>query len=325
MSEVADRYVESRGGWGLPGVAYKVAVKPNSADVMKQSTGKSEEVLAKPTEGKRKFHGNCFLCGKPGHSAKFCYTNRGKVEKVAGLQVHDHKVDPVKTRVTGNRVTDKPTQGYGFKDKYSSQTKDNVAASMGVDRSPDVVRNMTDGSNVESRGGTLPVLSIVCGSEARKMPIMSGTINGKEVEVLRDTGCSTAVVRLELVDEEQFTGETKTCVLIDGTTREFPVAHVLVDTPYYAGMLEGLCMHNPVYDLILGNLPQTREPSDPDPLWRPTGDELCAVETRNRRKEARRQRAPLRLPEPVTGIYASSLKALRLRLRAAKVTQCCHM
>ncbi|KAK3888633.1 hypothetical protein Pcinc_007358 [Petrolisthes cinctipes] len=198
MSEVADRYVESRGGWGLRGVAYKVAVKPNSADVMKQSTGKSEEVLTKPTKGKRKFHGNCFLCGKPGHSAKFCYTNRGKVEKVAGLQVHDHKVDPVKTReVTGNRVTDKPTQGYGFKDKYSSQTKDNVAACMGVDRSPDVVRNMTDGSNVESRGGTLPVLSIVCGSEARKMPIMSGTISGKEVEVLRDTGCSTAVVRLE--------------------------------------------------------------------------------------------------------------------------------
>lgn len=305
MSEMADRYVESRGGWAFPGVANKVMVKPRFVE----GTGKSEEVLSKQTEGKKKFSGNCFLCGKPGHSAKFCYSNRGKVEKVAGLQLQDHycKFDSVKTREsTGNRVTDKPNYGYGVKDKCSSQTKDNMAAGMVVDRSPDVVRNMTNGSNVKIRGGgTLPVLSIVCGSEVRKMPITSGTVNGKEVEVLRDTGCSTAVVRLDLVEEEQFTGGTKACVLIDGTTKEFPVAHVVIDTPYYAGILEVLCMHNPVYDLILGNLPQIREPSDPDPLWSPTGYKVCAVETRNQRKEAGKQRAPLRVPKPVTDIVST--------------------
>jgi len=31
--------------------------------------------------------------------------------------------------------------------------------------------------------------------------------------VLRDTGCSTVVVKRELVDDEQMTGGTETCIL----------------------------------------------------------------------------------------------------------------
>ena len=39
------------------------------------------------------------------------------------------------------------------------------------------------------------------------------------MSVLRDTGCSTVVVRRGLVDEEQLTGAEETCVLTDGTIR----------------------------------------------------------------------------------------------------------
>lgn len=126
---------------GQPGVAKKVTIRLNSADDRKPSTGKREEILTIPTEGRKSFILTVSYVGNQ-DSAKFCNCNRGKVENVAGQ--HDHKVDPMKTReFAGNRVTDKPNQGYGFKDKGSSQNQDNVASCMVVDRSPDVERDMT--------------------------------------------------------------------------------------------------------------------------------------------------------------------------------------
>ncbi len=51
------------------------------------------------------------------------------------------------------------------------------------------------------------------------------------------------------------TGEKHTCALIDGTIRQFPTAKIRVDTPYYRGKLEAMCMQNPICDLVIGNLP----------------------------------------------------------------------
>ncbi|XP_077868511.1 uncharacterized protein LOC144359184 [Saccoglossus kowalevskii] len=63
------------------------------------------------------------------------------------------------------------------------------------------------------------------------------------------------------------TGEIKSCVLIDGTVKQFPVARIHIDTPFFVGFVSALCMDNPVYDLILGNIPGMREPMDPDTNW----------------------------------------------------------
>ena len=84
---------------------------------------------------------------------------------------------------------------------------------------------------------------------------------------IRDSGCSSAVVRRNLVSDSQLTGEYKTCVLIDGTIRKVPVAIIHVDTPYNVGEITALCMNNPVYDLILGNIRGVRDPSQPDTSW----------------------------------------------------------
>ncbi len=40
-------------------------------------------------------------------------------------------------------------------------------------------------------------------------------------------------------------------VLIDGTVRRFPTAAIHVDTPYYTGDVEAMCMERPIYDLII--------------------------------------------------------------------------
>jgi hypothetical protein len=47
----------------------------------------------------------------------------------------------------------------------------------------------------------------------------------------------------------QFTGKSQKCILIDGSVKEFPLAVTVVDTPFYIGDVEALCMENPVYDL----------------------------------------------------------------------------
>jgi len=46
------------------------------------------------------------------------------------------------------------------------------------------------------------------------MPVCIGMMGSQGVSVLRDTGCSTALVNRELVDVEQMTGGTETCILM---------------------------------------------------------------------------------------------------------------
>ena len=73
------------------------------------------------------------------------------------------------------------------------------------------------------------------------MPVTSGTVFGNPVQVLRDTGCSTVVVKRDLVPADRLTGNMIVCVLIDGTARRTPVAMTDVDTPFLRGQLR-LCV-----------------------------------------------------------------------------------
>jgi len=66
----------------------------------------------------------------------------------------------------------------------------------------------------------------------------------KSVSVLRDTGCSTVIVKSNLVNDDQMTGRTETCILIYGTVRRVPVAEIETETPYYTGQVKVVCMKN---------------------------------------------------------------------------------
>ncbi len=68
-------------------------------------------------------------------------------------------------------------------------------------------------------------------------------------------------------------------VLIDGTVRRFPIAAIHVDTPYYTGDVEAMCMEWSIYDLIIGNIQDARSPQDPDPEWK---DHCMATEVSER-------------------------------------------
>ncbi|CAC5377450.1 unnamed protein product [Mytilus coruscus] len=116
------------------------------------------------------------------------------------------------------------------------------------------------------------------------MPVSSGHVDGKPVTVLRDTCCSSIVVKRDMVDNESLTGGKQVCILADGTRVEAPIARIAIDTQYLQGKFEGWCMANPVYDLIIGNIGDARDPGKPDPSWQHTGDVETREQVRNKIK-----------------------------------------
>eukprot|EP00057_Strongylocentrotus_purpuratus_P000907 XP_001186509.2 PREDICTED: uncharacterized protein LOC754648 [Strongylocentrotus purpuratus] len=169
-----------------------------------------------------------------------------------------------------------------------------------------VRENLTeDGTGVKlAFGDTLPVLSAAASGSSVEMPVSKGIVNGKLVDVLRDSGCTTVIVRQDLVLEEQFTGEQRTCLLIDRTIRTFQVATIELDTPFFTGKAEALCVLTPVYDIVLGNIYGARQPADPDQDWKPKDHQANAVETRAQKRKAGRTRPPLQVPDSLNDIVS---------------------
>lgn len=116
-------------------------------------------------------------------------------------------------------------------------------------------------------GHILPVVGGAC-QVCDSMPVLMGYVGNNHVKVLRDSGCSGVVVKRELVKDSELTGKFQKCVLIDGTVRQVEEGLIDIDTPFFTGKVTALCMKEPVYDLIIGNIPEARNQSDPDPTWR---------------------------------------------------------
>lgn len=126
-------------------------------------------------------------------------------------------------------------------------------------REKDVKEEKTGACAEQPSVVTLPsgkTVSLIVGSSSigTGLKITSGYIEGQEVQVLRDTGCTGVVVKRKFVKEDQMTGNSKRCVLIDRTARVCPVARITIHTPYYSGEVEATCMPDAICDLIIGNI-----------------------------------------------------------------------
>ena len=98
-----------------------------------------------------------------------------------------------------------------------------------------------------------------------------GTLNGCDVTVMLDSGCTTVGVKRSLVSDDQFTGSTLSCRLFDGSVIELPTAVVSLDCPAFSGQVTACVIENPVCEVILGRVPG----SDVD-----FSSVSCAVQTR---------------------------------------------
>ncbi|XP_075726234.1 uncharacterized protein LOC142767871 [Rhipicephalus microplus] len=98
------------------------------------------------------------------------------------------------------------------------------------------------------------------------MPVMAGKVAGRRVDVLRDTGCSTVIVRRDLVRDDELTGQTSLIYTVDRSVIRLPEAKVKIETPFYSGIVSAFCMDDPLYDVIVGNIEGARSPDQPEPL-----------------------------------------------------------
>ena len=92
------------------------------------------------------------------------------------------------------------------------------------------------------------------------LPVYDGYGEDTPVKVLRDTGCSSVIVRKSLINPSDFTGKQKAMVMVDRTIIRVPTARCHITTPMFIGVIdEALCLDNPICELIIGNIVGVRD------------------------------------------------------------------
>ena len=250
MAKLAEQFIEARGT--TFGYLTQSDRRITHTNVRKPDSSKSFVSKERPTSTQLLQVRTCFICHKKGHIARDCYHRAKPPFKASSMVVEGES----------SRQISKETCGCTCHKPGSQET----VAFMVTHSLGNCCR---DDDHVTLRcGHQLPIMSAACKDhKLSRMPVREGLIGGRRVSVLRDSGCSGVVVRRDLVADDSLTGEERVCVLIDGTIRKVPLARVSIDTPFYKGSVEALCMEHPVYDIILGNVPGLRGPSDPNPDW----------------------------------------------------------
>ena len=72
--------------------------------------------------------------------------------------------------------------------------------------------------------------------------------------------------------KDDFTGSMGYVMAIDRTLKEALIAKIKVDTPYYTGVAQAICLRDPLFDLFIGNISGARNLDDPVP-----GVKKCAA------------------------------------------------
>src|SRR6218665_3528159 len=72
------------------------------------------------------------------------------------------------------------------------------------------------------------------------LPLAQGKVFGIAVNVLRDTECTTVLVKKQFVPGCALTGLKKSLILLDGTSRQTPIARVCIESPIFSGTIEAL-------------------------------------------------------------------------------------
>ena len=92
------------------------------------------------------------------------------------------------------------------------------------------------------------------------LPTAQGTVNGKKVIALRDTGCTGCVIRRSLISDDQLIGKESDVTGIDETTQRYPLAVIEIDCPFFTEKTMALCMEDTLYDLVIGNIDGSKLP-----------------------------------------------------------------
>jgi len=188
----------------------------------------------------------CFLCNRLGHIARNCLT---RPTASAELQSQWQESTEYHEKVAACRSRDS-AQIYNARGDLICRTHNrNCCSECNV--VPDSTHHCQAACMIakcQECGLHHPVIADACQfpNKSYRMPVAEGSLEGKPVNVLRDTGCSTIVVRRALVPDDKLTGRKERCILIDGTVRYTPEAKIYVETHYFSGLTTVVCMKNPI-------------------------------------------------------------------------------
>ena len=192
----------------------------------------------------------CFYCQKPGHKANECAKKKRDNNATAAVNIEDQDERSDKGSTHGSDT--------------ESDVSDGVAVSTCVSTANQhKCRHWTSKANeVVPKIGSTNVLP-EDRAFMRRLPVVNGIVNGEQVKVLRDTGCTAAIIKKDLVKPHQFTTKTGRYITVDQTSRIAQFADVHIDCAYYTGVLRFMAIEDPLCDVILGNLPEiTNQPTD---------------------------------------------------------------
>lgn len=159
----------------------------------------------------------CYRCGKSDHKSYRCHNTQDK--RPANVSVCQ---TVVKSNLTPQASPTEPT------------------------RNPDTCAH----AEVLSCEHWVEVVSTAVG-----MPVVRCSVCGKEADILRGNGCSTLVVRSDLIPTENFIGKKRLVKLADGKVERNPLAHVYINSPFYTESILAVYRSKPPHDVLIGNVP----------------------------------------------------------------------
>ena len=198
----------------------------------------------------------CKICGKP-HPTYKCWNNPDN-KRVAYSAQFDFQY-------RGDNSYRDQDRNFGRSDQRDNHYNNNYRTDHQVNFckiNSDVGKGQAKFSSHHSSSEVLPRKNSkgTCHFPRSRLPTAIGTVNGKEIRVLRDTGCTGVVVRRSLVSDGQMLNKQSGVTLINNYNQRCPMARINIDCPFFRGTTDALCIDDPAHDLVIGNIEGSKFP-----------------------------------------------------------------
>ena len=203
----------------------------------------------------------CKICCKPNPTFK-CWHNPDNKKVASSAEFN--------TQCRGDNSNWGQDRNFGSSDQRDNHYNNNYRTDHQVNfckiGSLDVDKRQAKFSSPHSSSEVLPCKDSkgTCHFPQSRLPTAVGTVNGKEVRVLRDTGCTGVVVRRSLVSDGQMLNKQSGVTLINNYKQRCPVARINIDCPIFRGSMDALCIDDPAQYLVIGNIEGSKFPDMTD-------------------------------------------------------------
>ena len=201
----------------------------------------------------------CSICGK-GHLTIKCYKNPNRMQastaevgkKAKGCDSDDKnemqgaqaRSDSYQNKGRGNSYGRGRNllcgRGRGGNPPRGGGHQVNFCKTQIEERSEKGMENICQNKGDDSINSVTKDKEGVCYFLKSRLPTARGTVNRKEVVVLRDTGCTGCVIWSSLVSKDQLQGKVPDVTLINETTQRYPLALIDIHCPFFSGQTEAL-------------------------------------------------------------------------------------